>query len=164
VNNSDLVDENEPFILFIYMKKILLVCDHAGFELKQEILVWLEKTKRNVVDLTPKLIEGDDYPDRADELAKVLESEPKALGIALCGSGQGIAMALNRYPYIRATIYDKREIVRLSRSHNDANVLCLPARFIHKTKAIALVKVFLNTPFLAEERHLKRIEKLSEKK
>jgi ribose 5-phosphate isomerase B len=145
------------------MKKIFLVCDHAGFELKQEILAWLEKTKRNVIDLTPKLIEGDDYPDRAGDLAKALETEPKALGIALCGTGQGIAIALNRFPHIRATIHDKREIIRLSRSHNDANVLCLPARFIHKTKAIALIKVFLNTPFSDEERHIKRIKKMSEK-
>jgi ribose 5-phosphate isomerase B len=146
------------------MKKIFLVCDHAGFELKQEILVWLEKTKRNVIDLTPKLIEGDDYPDRAHDLAKALETEPKALGIALCGSGQGICIALNRYHHIRAAIHDKREIVRLSRSHNDANVLCLPARFIHKTKAIALAKVFLNTPFSDEMRHSKRIQKLEVKK
>jgi ribose 5-phosphate isomerase B len=146
------------------MKKIFLVCDHAGFELKQEIFTWLEKSKRNVVDLSPKLIEGDDYPDRADELATALENEPKALGIALCGSGQGICMALNRFTFIRAAIHDKREIIRLSRVHNDANVLCLPARFIHKTKAIALIKVFLNTPFLREERHLKRIKMLSVKK
>jgi ribose 5-phosphate isomerase B len=145
------------------MKKIFLVCDHAGFELKHEILAWLEKTKRNVIDLTPKLVEGDDYPDRAGDLAKALETEPKALGIALCGTGQGIAMALNRYPHIRAAIHDKREIVRLSRAHNDANVLCLPARFIHKTKAIALIKVFLNTPFSDEMRHVKRIKKMSKK-
>jgi ribose 5-phosphate isomerase B len=146
------------------MKKIYLVCDHAGFELKQEILAWLEKSKRNVIDLTPKLLLGDDYVDRADELAQALESEPKAIGIALCGSGQGICMALNRHSFIRAVIHDKREIVRLSRSHNNANVLCLPARFIHQTKAVALIKVFLNTPFLEQKRHAKRIEKLSVKK
>ncbi len=142
---------------------IYITSDHAGFELKEQIVTWLKKAGKEYVDLYPKLIVGDDYPERASELAKSLEKDVKGFGIALCGSGQGICIALNRYDFIRAIIHEKREIIRLGRAHNNANVLCIAARFTNITKVKALVKVFLNTPFGAEKRHIKRIEKLSKK-
>jgi ribose 5-phosphate isomerase B len=142
---------------------IYITSDHAGFEMKEQIVGWLKKTGRECKDLYPELVQNDDYPESADELAIALKKDPKGIGIALCGSGQGICIALNRHSFIRAVIHDKREIVRLGRSHNDANVLCIPARFTHITKVKSMLKVFLNTPFSKEVRHIKRIEKLSKK-
>jgi ribose 5-phosphate isomerase B len=146
---------------------LYIVADHAGFEIKTFLLEKLTKTTLEFIDLTPELQEGDDYPDVATILADKIKSEIEAghspKGIALCGSGQGICMALNRHPHIRAATALKREIVRLSRLHNDANVLCLPGAFINTTKAVKLVKVFANTPFSKIRRHERRIEKLSPK-
>ncbi len=140
---------------------LFIVTDHAGYELKQEIIKLLSKTKIKFTDLTPKLIPGDDYPDRAKELAEKIKENPGSKGIALCGAGQGICIALNRYSWIRAGIYQKREVVRLLRSHNDGNVLCLPGRFMNGAKAIKLIKVFCNTPYEGEERHSRRIKSIS---
>lgn len=142
------------------MKHIFLVADHAGFELKEELKNWLEKSKTPYTDLYPNSIESDDYPDSANLMAAAMKKDPKSIGLAFCGTGQGIMIALNRNNHIRAVIHDKREIVRLTRSHNDANVLCYPARFTHRQKAISLAKVFINTPFSKEERHLRRVGKL----
>lgn len=140
---------------------IYLTCDHAGVELKNILKVWLEKSNKEFEDISPETIEGDDYPDRANELAEKLKENPKAKGIAICGSGIGIEIALNRHSWVRAGLSPKREIIRLARQHNNINVICLAGRFTTHKKAIALVKVFLNTPFSKEERHVRRIEKLS---
>jgi ribose 5-phosphate isomerase B len=140
---------------------IYITSDHAGFELKETLVKWLEKSNKEFVDLCPELIEGDDYPDRAKELADNIKLDPKAKGIAICGTGVGVSIALNRYNFIRAGLSPKRELVRLARQHNDINVVCLAGRFTTHKKAVALVKVFLNTPFSKEERHKNRIQKLS---
>ncbi|NJK71362.1 RpiB/LacA/LacB family sugar-phosphate isomerase [Candidatus Gracilibacteria bacterium] len=140
---------------------LYVATDHAGFELKEDLLKKLARSKIKYTDLSKKFQEGDDYPDVANLLANQLKVEPKAKGIAICGAGQGICIALNRYTWIRAGIYQKREVIRLLRAHNDGNVLCLPARFMNSTKAIKLIKVFLNTPYSSEERHARRIKKIS---
>jgi ribose 5-phosphate isomerase B len=144
---------------------LYIASDHAGFEIKTFLLEKLTKTSIEFTDLTPELQESDDYPDVAALLAAKIKEDIDAglnpKGIALCGSGQGICIALNRYSYIRAATSLKREIVRLSRLHNDANVLCLPGEFINTTKALKLVKLFVNTPFSKIRRHERRIEKLS---
>jgi ribose 5-phosphate isomerase B len=139
---------------------IYITSDHAGFELKETLIKWFEKSNKEFEDFCPKAIEGDDYPDRAKELAYKIKENPKAKGIAICGTGVGISIAVNRYSLLRAVLSPKREIVRLSRQHNDTNVICLAGNFTTHKKAIALVKVFLNTPFSKEKRHQNRIEKL----
>jgi ribose 5-phosphate isomerase B len=139
---------------------LYITCDHAGFELKEVLVSWLKKSNKEYEDLCPEIKDGDDYPDRAKELAEKLKDNPKDKGIAICGTGIGICIALNRFSWVRAAISPKREIMRLSRQHNNANVICLPGRFTTHKKAIALVKVFLNTPFSKEERHIQRIAKL----
>ena len=143
---------------------IYITSDHAGFELKKSIIAWFTRSKKEFVDLCPDLIVSDDYPDRADELVIQLKENPKAVGVAICGTGQGMCIALNRHEWVRAGLSLKREIVRLSRAHNNANVICLPGRFTSDKKALALVKVFLNTPFSKEQRHINRIKKLSQNK
>ena len=140
---------------------LYLVCDHAGFELKEGLKAKFDKTNIDYTDLSPKLVEGDDYPVPAKLLADKLQQEPTSNGLAICGAGQGICIALNRYAWIRAGIYQKREVVRLLRAHNDGNVLCLPGRFMTASKALKLTKVFLNTPFSKLPRHQKRIDLIS---
>ena len=140
---------------------LYIVSDHAGFDLKQMLLEKLEKSTLEYVDLSPEFVEGDDYPDVAKVLADKLLEDSKGRGIALCGSGQGVCMALNRYEHVRAATSLKREIVRHARLHNDANVLCLPARFLNATKAYKLTKLFANTPFSKVRRHARRIEKIT---
>jgi ribose 5-phosphate isomerase B len=138
-----------------------IVSDHAGFELKEQLTHKFDKSDLELVDLTPEIKENDDYSDVAKILADKLLADPKSKGIAICGSGQGIMMSLNRYEHIRAGFSLKREIVRHSRLHNDANVLCLPGRFVNTTKAFKLIKLFYNTPFSKVRRHERRIEKIS---
>ena len=140
---------------------LYIVADHAGYDIKTQLLQKLEKSTIEFTDLTPDFSEKDDYPDVAKVLADKLLEKPKAKGISICGSGQGIMMALNRHEHIRAAFSLKREIVRHARLHNDANVLCLPGRFVNATKAIKLVKLFHNTPFSKVRRHERRIEKIS---
>ena len=140
---------------------LYIVSDHAGFDLKTQLLEKLEKSALEYVDLTPEFEEGDDYPDVAEVLANKLKEDPKGCGIALCGSGQGICMALNRHAHVRAATSLKREVVRHARLHNDANVLCLPARFLNTMKAYKLTKLFANTPFSKVRRHARRIEKIT---
>jgi ribose 5-phosphate isomerase B len=140
---------------------IYITSDHAGFELKNILVAWFQKSNKEYEDLYPNLIEKDDYPDRAKELADKLKENPKAKGVAICGTGVGISIALNRYNWIRAVLSPKREIVRLSRQHNNANTLCLAGQFTTHKKAIAITKVFLNTPFSKDERHIKRLAKIS---
>ena len=140
---------------------LYLVSDHAGFEVKTQLLEKLTKSELEYLDLTPDFDEGDDYPDVAAVLAQKLLEEPHAKGIALCGSGQGVCMALNRYPHVRAATSLKREVVRHARLHNDANALCLPARFLNTTKAYKLTKLFANTPFSKIRRHERRIAKIT---
>lgn len=140
---------------------LYIASDHAGYEIKQKLMEKLADSTIEAVDLTPDYTEGDDYPDVAKILAEKLKENPKAKAISICGSGQGICMSLNRYQHIRAATALKREIVRLSRLHNDANVLCLPGRFINLTKAHKLSKLFVNTPFSKVRRHERRIEKIT---
>jgi ribose 5-phosphate isomerase B len=140
---------------------IYITSDHAGYELKNIIVEWFKKSNKEFVDLCPDLLDGDDYPDRAKELADKIKEDPKAKGVALCGTGVGINIALNRYTWLRSVLSPKREIVRLARQHNNVNVVCLAGRFTTHKKAISMVKVFLNTPFSKEERHINRLAKIS---
>lgn len=144
--------------------KIYLTCDHAGFDLTQQIEKRLVHSYPNlkVQNLCPVLDQDDDYPLSAKLLADVLKSDSNSMGVALCGTGQGICIALNRFGYIRAAVSERSDFIKLSRTHNDANVLCLPARYIDVDQALALIEDFIFTKFCNEERHNRRIDQLTQ--
>ncbi|MDR1408640.1 MAG: RpiB/LacA/LacB family sugar-phosphate isomerase [Tannerella sp.] len=133
--------------------------DHAGFELKATALEYVGSMGYPCRDFGAYTAERSDYPDFAHPLARAIESEEVGWGIAFCGTGNGIGITLNRHRMIRAAICWMPEIARLSRAHNDANVLVLPARFITPDEMKAIVDVFLDTPFEGG-RHLCRLEKM----
>lgn len=144
--------------------RIYLATDHAGFELKEKIKKWLKSQGYTIHDegafeLNPQ----DDYPDFIRIAAKQVASNPdEDKAIIFGGSGQGEAMAANRFPGVRAAVYygGNPKIIVLSRQHNNANVLSLGARFIDETEAIQAVKEWLRTDFPPEGRHLRRLAKI----
>lgn len=138
---------------------IAICSDHAGFELKSIIEGYLEADNKEIKDFGTYSAESCDYPDFAHPCAKAVESGECYPGIAMCGSGNGIAMTLNKHQGIRAALCWTPELARLARQHNDANVLVLPARFINPVDALAIVDAFLETPFEGG-RHQRRIDKI----
>lgn len=143
--------------------KIYLATDHAGYELKEKIKEMLSKEDYEVKDFGAfSFNPADDYPDFMSPAAREIAKDPEnSRGIFLGGSGQGEAMVANRYKGIRAAVlynYDE-DIIRLSREHNNANVLALGARFLKEKEALEAVEIWLNTPFSNEERHKRRIDK-----
>ena len=142
------------------MNVIFLVSDHAGYRLKNLIHGHLKKTSYEVIDLGASGKESVDYPDFAIKLAMKLRDDFKAYGIAICGSGVGISIAMNRFPWIRAALVSSREAATLSRQHNDANVLALGERLIAPDLALACVDDFLDAEF-ENGRHQGRVKKLS---
>lgn len=141
---------------------IAICSDHAGFELKSIIEGYLEADNKEIKDFGTYSAESCDYPDFAHPCAKAVESGECYPGIAMCGSGNGIAMTLNKHQGIRAALCWTPELARLARQHNDANVLVLPARFINPVDALAIVDAFLETPFEGG-RHQRRIDKIPAK-
>ena len=138
------------------MKKIFIASDHAGFDLKQNLLNQFPKILTNLGTNSDQSV---DYPDFAHILVNEVKSTPNNLGILICGSGVGMSIAANRDPSIRAGLVHNAEIAKLIRQHNDANVLVLPGRFIDVQEAIKCVENFLNTEF-ESGRHKKRIDKI----
>ena len=138
------------------MKKIFIASDHAGFDLKQNLLNQFPKILTNLGTNSDQSV---DYPDFAHILVNEVKSTPNNLGILICGSGVGMSIAANRDPSIRAGLVHNAEIAKLIRQHNDANVLVLPGRFIDVQEAIKCVENFLNTKF-ESGRHKKRIDKI----
>ncbi len=139
---------------------IILASDHAGYLLKEEIKKFFNKENIIAIDVGCYSREGgDDYPDFAKAgNAKVLE-DPRNVGIYICGTGNGMVIAANRNPKIRAALCTSVPVASLARGHNDANVLVLPGRFMKPKKAIKIVKVFLTTDFEGG-RHARRLKKL----
>jgi len=147
---------------------IYLGTDHAGFELKEKLKIFLQELGHEVKDLgahsfNPK----DDYPDFIRPVAEAVQVDKESRGIVLGGSGQGEAIVANRIKGIRAVVYygsptsvNNHEIVELSRRHNNANILSLGARFISEKEAKKAVKLWLETPFSGDERHKRRINKI----
>ena len=143
--------------------KIYIASDHAGFELKKTLSDFLREQGEEVADLGPVMLEPqDDYPDYIERLAQRVAGEEGSFGIAIGGSGEGEAMAANRVRGARAAEYYGGElgVVKVSREHNDANILSLGARFITGVDAKKAVLLFIHTPFSGEERHNRRIKKL----
>lgn len=141
------------------MKIVGLACDHAGFKLKEYVCGWLKDEGLEYRDFGTNSDASVDYPDYAHPLAKAIEAGDCYLGIAICGSGNGINMTLNKHQGIRAALCWNTEIARLARAHNDANVLVMPGRFITEEEASKILQIFFSTKFEGG-RHLKRIEKI----
>ena len=140
--------------------KVYVGSDHAGFELKEKLKVYLGSLNHEVEDMGAfELEKFDDYPHFITPVAQAVAGDKESMGIVLGGSGQGEAMCANRISGARAALYygGNLDIIKTSRMHNDANILSLGARFINEEEAERIVKIFLETPFSGDERHVKRI-------
>ena len=141
------------------MKKIFISSDHAGFKLKEEIKSHLSKKKLSFQDLGPYNDDRVDYPDYAHKVARKVKANKSNVGILVCGSGMGMNIAANRHKNIRAAQCFNLKSTKLSRLHNDANIITLGSRLLTKKLAINCVNTFLNTKFEGG-RHSKRIKKI----
>ena len=141
------------------MEKIGIACDHAGYEMKEFLVGYLQAKGFDVFDFGTHSPESVDYPDFAHPLADAVEQGEFARAVALCGSGEGMAMTLNKHRGIRAGLCWIPEVAELIRRHNNANVVVLPARFISNDEAVTIVDTFLETPFEGG-RHEQRVAKM----
>lgn len=139
--------------------KLAIGCDHAGYPLKTKLLQYLRDAGYDVNDLGCFSPEPADYPEFGHEIARLVSQKKADYGISLCGSGNGINMTANKHPHIRSALCWMPEIALLSRSHNDANVCALPARFLTFDEARQIIDVFLTTDFEGG-RHKRRIDKI----
>lgn len=144
---------------------ILFASDHAGFKLKESLMEYAKELGYQTEDMGPfEYDPTDDYPKTISPLAqKISENPDKYIGIIIGWSGQGEAMSANRFPNVRACVYygEKEEVLRLAREHNDSNVLSLASLFLSDEKAKNAMRVWLETPFSEDERHIRRIEELN---
>lgn len=148
--------------------KIIIGADHAGFRLKENVKSWLVRSGHEVLDVgAKKLDRSDDYPDFAAKAASKVSEDRASLGLLFCGSAEGMCIAANKVKGVRAVAVRSKALARLSRLHNDANVLCLPGGdTVYKQsgmgleKAKGIISVWLNTQFSGEQRHRRRIEKI----
>lgn len=139
--------------------RIAIASDHAAIELKSILREWMIERGHEVADLGPDTTESVDYPDFGYRLAEVIAEGTAEFGVALCGSGIGISMAVNRNPAVRCALVCEPLSAALAREHNDANVLAMGARLIGRDLAIACLESFLTTDF-AGGRHQRRVDKL----
>lgn len=152
------------FLVYLNYMNIHIGTDHAGFELKNKLVEYLNKLGHTITDHGAFSYDpNDDYPDFIAPVAHAVSMDTNSLGIILGGSGQGEAMNANRFREVRAIEYygGEIEIVKLGREHNNANVLSLGARFITDEEAYEAVKVFIETEFSGEDRHIERLNKFS---
>ena len=141
------------------MTAISLGCDHAGFPLKSVIQSLLTERGLDILDFGTQSEDSVDYPDFVHPSAEAIENGKATMGILLCGSGNGVAMTANKHKGIRAALCWNAEIATLARSHNNANMLALPARYITANEAKDIVTAFLDTPFEGG-RHALRVDKI----
>ncbi|MEM1406614.1 MAG: ribose 5-phosphate isomerase B [Bacteroidota bacterium] len=142
------------------MMKIAIGGDHAGYEYKGIIIDLLEEMGREVKDFGTYSSDSVDYPDFAHPVSSAVEAGEFDLGVLICGSANGVAITANKHAGIRAAICWNTELAALARQHNDANIVCLPARFIESGQAKEIVKTFLTTEFEGG-RHKRRVSKIS---
>ena len=140
-------------------KKICIASDHAGFKLKESIKDFLINKNISIIDLGPMNDNSVDYPDYAKRLSNRVKSKKSDIGILVCGSGTGMAMSANKIKGIRAAVCYNLKSTRLSRQHNDANIISIGSRLTKKNIALKLVSVFLKTKFEGG-RHLRRVKKI----
>ena len=143
----------------IKSKKVILASDHAGFKLKEEIKKFLIKKREEVLDLGTKNTNSVDYPDYAHLLSKKITNNKNQFGILICGSGTGMSMAANKHKNVRAALCYNIKSTKLSRLHNNANVMTLGSRLIKKSVALKCVNTFLKTDFNGG-RHKRRVKKI----
>jgi ribose 5-phosphate isomerase B len=143
------------------MNKVIIPIgsDHAGFELKEQLKVYLIEKGYEVKDFGCHSLDSIDYPDFAHPVASFIEENNGVKGILICGSGNGINMTANKHQGVRSALCWKKEIAQLSREHNDANIITLPARYISTEEGIEMVEVFFNTQFEGG-RHQNRVDKI----
>ena len=141
------------------MKKIFISSDHAGFNLKENIKIFLKKKKYSFIDLGPKNNNSVDYPIYAHAVARKVKKNKNYRGILVCGSGMGMNITANRHKNIRAAQCYNPKSTKLSRLHNDSNIITLGSRLLSKKNALNCVSIFLKTKFEGG-RHLKRIKKI----
>jgi ribose 5-phosphate isomerase B len=141
-------------------KTIAIASDHAGYLLKEKLLSYLIKERYEVKDFGCFSEESVDYPDFGHPLANAVSAGEYEIGISICGSGNGINMAVNKHPGIRSALCWNEEVSRLARAHNNANICALPGRFISESEAYLIINTFLNTSFEGG-RHQTRIDKIS---
>jgi ribose 5-phosphate isomerase B len=140
-------------------KKICIASDHGGYNLKESIKDFLIKKNVSIIDLGPRENKTVDYPDYAKKLSKRIKAKKSDIGILVCGSGTGMAISANKIKKIRAAVCYNTKSTRLSREHNNANIIALGARLTNKKMSLKLVEIFLKTKFEGG-RHLKRINKI----
>jgi ribose 5-phosphate isomerase B len=143
-------------------ERILIASDHAGFELKEKLERALGDLGYEVQDLGTDSAESTDYADYAHPLAERVSSGEVKRGVLLCGTGLGMSYTANRYPRVRAAVAWNAQIAKLSREHNDANVLVVPARFVDDKQGVEILKTWLDTPFEGG-RHARRVDKIEKK-
>lgn len=137
-----------------------MACDHAGYQLKEYLKEYLAPKVFEIVDFGTNSSDSVDYPDFAHPLGSAIDKCKLDFGIAICGSGNGISMTVNKYHNVRAALCWKDEIAKLARQHNDANIISLPARFISEAEAERFVDTFLSTDFEGG-RHERRVTKIA---
>jgi ribose 5-phosphate isomerase B len=142
------------------MDKIAIGADHAGFEYKELLKKWLEKNGYPVKDFGTYNIESVDYPDFAHPVAEAIEKKEFTMGLLICGSANGVAMTANKHQGVRAAICWNEEVAEIVRHHNNANVVCIPARFVTYELAEKILDRFLHSSFEGG-RHERRVNKIS---
>ncbi len=140
-------------------KPIAIGCDHAGFDCKEDLISFLEGEGRAYKDFGTYNKDSVDYPDFAHPVAKAVESGEASFGILLCGSANGVAITANKHAGIRAAICWGEELAELARKHNNANIICIPARFVRDGDAEKMLDIFMNTAFEGG-RHTNRVAKI----
>ncbi|MFT2009731.1 ribose 5-phosphate isomerase B [Pontibacter sp. 13R65] len=140
--------------------KIAIGGDHAGFVYKNMLIKVLEQDGHELKDFGPYTGESSDYPDFVHPLSKAVANKEFEYGILVCGSGNGVAITANKYPQVRAALCWKPELAQLARGHNNANVLCIPSRFVSEEEAVEMMRVFLSTEFEGG-RHQTRVDKIT---
>jgi ribose 5-phosphate isomerase B len=140
-------------------RKIAIGGDHAGFHYKDMLINWLQSQNFEIRDYGPGTADSVDYPDHVHPLAKAVAAGEAEMGILICGSGNGVAITANKHPQVRAALCWLPEIAQLAREHNNANVLCIPARFVTEAAAVDMARLFLTTDFQGG-RHATRVGKI----
>ena len=140
-------------------QNVAIASDHAGYHLKEQCKSWLKDLGYTVYDYGPEAPERCDYPDYAHKVAKKVKLNKRNVGILVCGSGTGMNIAANKHKNIRAAQCFNLKSTKLSRLHNDANIITLGSRLISKKNAFKFIKIFLNTKFDGG-RHLRRVKKI----
>ena len=141
-------------------KPVAIGADHAGFDYKEDLISFLEAKGIVYNDFGTHSRDSVDYPDFAHPVAKAVQNGEASFGILLCGSGNGVAITANKHPDVRAAVCWGEEIAQLARMHNNANVICIPARFVREGDAEKMVDIFMHTEFEGG-RHERRVEKIT---